>query len=180
MSTNDPDNDFYAGMPGDRRGLRSNRILLGVLILVLFAAVLLSLWFLLIDNDGNGSSDVAVAPTPLTIPTDVPVPTVTVAPTATEVPTVEPTPLPVGLAACTPEQMPVVGNSYLVATVTAPLNQRVEPSATADKRGSYPPGTAGLTFTGDCVVNTGDQYTWWQIIVDDGPVWVASDFVQPG
>lgn len=175
-----PDNEFYSGMPGERRALRSNRLLLGGLILVLLAAVLLSLWFLLIDNDGTDEPNiVAAAPTPLTIPTQIPVPTPTVAPTVTVEPTTVPTPLPAGLAACTDAQMPVMGNSYLVATATEPLKQRMEPSASAERLGSYPPGTSGLTFTGDCVVNTGDQYVWWQIIENDTAVWVASDFVQP-
>jgi hypothetical protein len=36
-----------------------------------------------------------------------------------------------------------------------------------------------LVFTGECVVNVADGYTWWKIFNGTEDVWVASAFVTP-
>ena len=70
-------------------------------------------------------------------------------------------------------------SSYIVDTNTAPLNQRYEPSVGGAQAGSFDPGQTGLVFTGECVVNVTDGYTWWKIFNGTEDVWVASAFVTP-
>lgn len=175
-------------MMNDRtRPPQANRTILGVLLALLFVAVILALWFLIFDRDGNATAadDDRARPTPLTIATSTPDPTggAVTAPTAqviaTAVPDITATPVPEGFTACADADKPLTTSSYIVDTNTTPLNQRAEPSVGAVQAGTFDPGQTGLVFTGDCVVNVADGYTWWQIFNGTADVWVASAFVTP-
>lgn len=171
--SHDDAQQFYPDRP---RG-QNSRLILGLLMLVLAAAVLLAIWFLVVDGGDGDDNAQAAAPTPLTIPTSAPEATTIPTPTAGPEPT--PTSVPAGFEACGDARAPIVGKSYLVNTNTTPLNQRTEPSVDGELVGSYPPATTGLRFTGDCLVNVADGYVWWQINTDTTTVWVASDFLSP-
>jgi len=176
----------------DRTRPQANRTILGILLALLFVAVLLALWFLIFDSDGgssSASSDNRAFPTAVTIPTSTPDPLASAvvpaqaAAVATAVPTtvpaITPTPLPEGFSACTDSTGPLTTSTYVVDTNSTPLNQRTEPSVDADQVGTFAAGKADLVFTGQCVVNVADGYTWWQIFNGTDDVWVASDFVTP-
>lgn len=175
-------------MMNDRARPQTNRTILGVLLALLFVAVLLALWFLLFDDGDStnaGSVDTA-GPTPVTIPTSTPDPVASggvVEPTADVQPTTArvevSTPIPEGFEACGAERAPLTTTSYVVDTNTTPLNQRAEPAVGAEQSGTFEAGESGLVFTGECVVNIGDGYTWWQIFNGTTDVWVASNFVTP-
>ena len=163
--------------------------MLGVLLALLFVAVVLALWFLIFDDgDSSSSANPAPRPTPLTIATSTPVPDettvgVTTTDTADATPTTEPvataTPVPEGFEACADGAAPLTTATYIVDTNTTPLNQRMEPAVSGAQAGTFDPGQTGLVFTGECVVNVADGYTWWQIFNGTEDVWVASAFVTP-
>ena len=171
---------------------QGNRTILGALVVLLIVAVLLALWFLVIDDDsGDGSGDevAAAGPTPLPIPSSTPSPEISVETTgddaeetaplaeATPEPTAIPTPVPEGFEACGADIAPSATASYIVDTTSTPLNQRAEPDVTSELAGTFDPGQTGLVFTGECLVNLNDQYVWWEINNGTTNVWVASDFV---
>ena len=174
-------------MMNDRARPQASRTLLGVLLAVLAIAILVTLWSFVFNNDDDStaSSSDAAAPTPLTIPTTPPTPDASVGVTTTDEASAEPTtapvatatPLPEGFEACTDDASPSTTGSYIVDTNTTPLNQRAEPAVTSDQAGTFDPGQTGLQFTGECVVNITDGYTWWQIFNGTDDVWVASSFV---
>lgn len=184
-------------LPSEGQRPQRNRTILGVLIVLLVIAVLLALWFLVIDDDdssGPGDDSALAGPTPVTIPTSTPTPVaVDTGPVAaddapagtdalpTPLPTVAttPTPVPEGFEACGPDRAPSATSTYIVDTSTTPLNQRVGPGVDNELAGSFDPGTTGLVFTGECLVNLGDGYVWWQIETETASVWVASEFVTP-
>jgi hypothetical protein len=176
-------------MMNDRTRTQGNRTLLGILVAMLGVAILLALYFLIFDNDGTStaSGSSRAMPTPLTIATSTPAPSVglsTTAPTAvasspTTAPVVTPTPVPDGFTACTTANAPLTTNTYIVDTNTTPLNQRAEPAVSGELAGTFAPGQDDLVFTGDCVVNNADGFTWWKIFNGTTDVWVASDFVTP-
>jgi hypothetical protein len=189
VPTND-DSKILPPMMNDRARPQANRTLLRVLLTLLFVAVLLALWFLIFDNDdsttaGSGS---AAGPTPLTIATSTPEPedvvvgvttTDSVEETPTTVSVATPTPVPEGFEACGTDREPLTTTTYIVDTNTTPLNQRSEPAVSAPEAGTFDPGESGLVFTGECVVNVADGYTWWKIFNGSEDVWIASDFVTP-
>lgn len=169
-----------------RTGTQANRTMLGVLLALLLVAVLLALWALLSRNDDSAADITTTRPTPVIVPTSTPVPSDAAvgvntvdepAATPTSIPVATPTPLPEGLQACTTDRAPLVTATYIVDTNTTPLNQRSEPAVSAPQAGTFDPGQTGLVFTGECVVNVGDGYTWWEIFNGTEDVWVASDFV---
>lgn len=169
-------------------GPKASRTTLGALVVVLVVAVLFALWFLVFSGDG-GDDDVATddESTPAAVPTPLPIPTSTPTPAALEptepAPTAEPTPeptsLPDGFDACDDDRAPLLSSTYIVDTVTTPLNQRADPSVDGALVGSFDPGQTGLTFNGQCVVNLTDGYVWWQIDNGSEDVWIASSFVTP-
>jgi len=114
-----------------------------------------------------------------TIPTPGTVATATAVPVATTAPSVTPSPVPEGFQACPDDRKPITTATYVVDTNTTPLNQRTEPAVGSDQAGTFAPGQENLVFSGDCVINTTDQYTWWKIFNGTQDVWVASDFVTP-
>lgn len=185
------DTEFQPSVPSERQRPQANRTVLGVLVVLLGIAVLLALWFLVIDDDGDGSGDAGVVtagPTPIAVPssTPTPIPDAVVATTggddsleaeATPAPTTVPTTVPVGFEACAPATAPSATATYIVDTTTTPLNQRILPSVASELAGSFDPGQTGLVFTGQCLVNLEDEYTWWEINNGSADVWVASDFV---
>lgn len=156
-----------------------SRVVLGVLLAFLLIAVLLALWALLFG--GNDSTDLASgqapSPTPLTIATATPLPAASPTPVPTVTPSATTTPIPEGLQACADDNLPLTTATYVVDTNTTPLNQRTEPSIDANREGAFDAGQKGLVFTGECVVNVVDGYTWWKIFNGTRDVWVASDFV---
>jgi len=174
-------------MMNDRTRPQANRTILGILLAMLFVAIVLALWFLLFDRDGSASSaagDDRAGPTPLTIATSTPDPlgssagtAPTAAPLPTSTPAIPPTAVPEGFTACADGDKPLVTSSYIVDTNTTPLNQRSEPAVSADQVGTFDPAQTGLVFTGDCVVNVTDGFTWWEIFNGTTDVWIASDFV---
>lgn len=185
---NDDESKILPPMMNDRARPQANRTMLGVLLALLFVAVLLALWFLIFDSgDATSSADPAPRPTPLTIATSTPVPDDSVGITTTDAveaaPTTAPvataTPVPEGFEACTADTAPLTTATYIVDTNTTPLNQRSEPAVSGTQAGTFDPGQTGLVFTGECVVNIADGYTWWQIFNGTEDVWVASDFVTP-
>lgn len=170
---------------------QANRTMLGVLMALLFVAVLLAVWFLLFDGDDSESADdgAEVGPTPLTIATATPQPDDSsvglsttdedgAAPTTEAVATA--TTLPADLEACASDAAPQTTATYIVDTNTTPLNQRTEPAVSGSQAGTFDPGQTGLVFTGECVVNTADGYVWWKIFNGSEDVWIASQFVTPG
>lgn len=169
--------------PGDTGRPQLSRTVLGALLALLALAVVLALWFVLTGDDGesaDGDTQLATGvPTALPIPTSTPTPVVSTEPTPTPAPTAEPTPLPDGFEACGDSRAPLLSATYIVDTVTTPLNQRSEPSVDGELVGSFDPGETGLTFNGECIVNLADGYVWWQIDNGTEPVWVASSFVTP-
>lgn len=184
----DDESKILPPMMNDRARPQANRTLLGVLLAVLFIAVLLALWFLIFDNDDStASGDPAPRPTPLTIATSTPVPDdavgVTTTDTAETAPTTAPvaaaTPVPEGFEVCVDNAVPLTTATYIVDTNTTPLNQRLEPAVSSDLAGTFDPGQTGLVFTGECVVNIADGFTWWQIFNGADDVWIASSFVTP-
>jgi len=182
-------------MMNDRARPQANRTMLGVLLALLFVAVVLASWFLLFDNgDSSSSATEGTQPTPLAIPTSTPVPSVangaddtTVGVTTTDsvdaAPTTAPvttaTPVPQGFEVCTTENAPLTAASYIVDTNTTPLNQRANPAVSGAQAGTFDPGQTGLVFTGECVMNVSDGYTWWKIFNGAEDVWIASAFVTP-
>jgi len=168
-------------MMNDRTRPQANRTILGVLLAILAVAVLLALWFLIFDRgDDSASGSSAALPTPVTIPTvSQAVSTPTPVPTTVSAPVVTPTPVPEGFQACSDAQSPLTTTTYIVDTNTTPLNQRAEPSVAASQAGTFDPGQDDLVFSGECVINVNDQYTWWKIFNGTVDVWVASDFVTP-
>ena len=163
---------------------QANRTLLGVLLALLFVAVLLALWFLIFDSGDSSASDSGATPkpTPLTIATSTPVPDGTAGAAAAPA-TPSPTPLatatavPEGFEPCPAGAGPSTAITYIVDTNTTPLNQRAEPAVSSAQSGTFAPGQTGLVFTGDCVVNLEDGFTWWEIFNGTEDVWVASEFV---
>lgn len=184
-----PTDDNYIVPPYDDESPRpqANRMMLGVLVALVAVAVLLALWFLLFDDDGaTTASTTEAGPTPLTIATATPEADdsgIGLATTGDEEPTPtpapSPTPLPDDLESCTADAAPSTSLSYVVDTNTTPLNQRSEPAVSGTQVGTFDPGQTGLVFTGECVVNTIDGYTWWKIFNGSEDVWVASSFVSP-
>ena len=170
-------------MMNDRAKPQANRTMLGVLLAILAVAVLLALWFLIFDrgdSSASGSNGSNALPTPVTIPTSVQVAvTPTPIPTTETLPAVTPTPVPEGFEACSEANSPLTTTTYVVDTNTTPLNQRAEPSVASTQSGTFAPGQDDLVFTGECVVNLNDQFTWWKIFNGTADVWVASDFVTP-
>jgi hypothetical protein len=155
---------------------------------VVVIAVVLALWFLVFDGDDDGgvasnqdSTAAGAVPTPLPIPTSTPTPAPAAPdePAPTPEPTAVPTPVPDGFEACGDDRAPLLTSTYIVDTVTTPLNQRSEPSVDGELVGSFDPGETGLTFNGECIVNLADGYTWWQIDNGTEDVWIASSFVSP-
>ena len=174
--------------PPDGSGPSASRTTLGALLAVVVVAVLLALWFLVFDGDddtssasGGDTTTSTAAPTPLPIPTSTPTPVAAAPdePEPTPEPTTAPTPVPEGFEACGDERAPLLTSTYIVDTVSTPLNQRAEPSVDGELLGSFDPGETGLTFNGECIVNLADGYTWWQIDNGTADVWVASIFVTP-
>lgn len=168
---------------GDRLRPQANRTVLGLLLALLFVAVLLALWFLIFDGDDT-ASDTTVqrdVPTALPIPTSTSGPVISqpAEPAPTPTPAVTPTPIPAGFEACAADRMPLTTTNYIVDTNTVPLNQRSAPAVGADLVGTFDPAQANLVFTGDCVKNVEDGYTWWKIFNGNQDVWIASDFVTP-
>ncbi len=180
----------------------ANRSVLGVLVVLLAVAVMLALWFLLVDSDDNGATELSnPAPTPVDIPlsTAVAADVVESTPIADQVSdpapvggqedqaeqnqpeatTAVPTPLPDGLTYCEVADLPVTTTSYKVDTNSAALKHRAEPSAQSPQLGESSRATTGLRATGDCAVNTSDGFTWWQLTIDGNTVWVASEFLSP-
>lgn len=191
--------NFLPSVPIERQRPQRSRAVLGALSLLLLVAVVLALWFLVFDDDDTdpGASDdrsVATGPTPLPIPTSTPSPEAARSvvddtqsedgTTGSQVPTplatTLPTPVPDGFEACGSDRAPSSTGTYIVDTTTTPLNQRSEPSVASEAAGAFDPGTTGLIFTGECLVNLGDGYVWWQINNGTADVWVASEFVSPG
>ena len=183
-------------MMNDRPRPQANRTMLGVLLALLFVAVVLALWFLLFDNGDSSSSSApeGTQPTPLAIPTSTPVPSVAISADDTTVgitttdsvnaaPTTAPvataTPVPQGFEVCTTETAPLTAATYIVDTNTTPLNQRASPAVSGTQAGTFDPGQTGLMFTGECVMNVSDGYTWWKIFNGAEDVWIASAFVTP-
>ncbi len=175
-------------MMNDRARPQANRTMLGVLLALLAVAVLLALWFLIFDNgdDTAAGSNQSALPTPVTIPaTPTPVGGIGVATTdetaatPTTAPVATATPIPEGFEACASTAEPSTTGTYIVDTNTTPLNQRAEPAVSAAQAGTFDPGQTGLSFTGECVVNIGDGYTWWKIFNGTEDVWIASSFVTP-
>lgn len=174
-------------MMNDRGRPQANRTILGVLLALLFVAIVLALWFLLFDDRDSTASSAnssGAMPTPLTIATVAPTPAgQTVEPAPVEEPTATPiataTAVPAGFEACATARLPTTTSTYVVDTNTTPLNQRVEPAVSASQAGTFAPGQDDLVFTGNCVVNITDGYTWWEIFNGTDDVWVASDFVTP-
>lgn len=181
-------------MMNDRARPQANRTMLGVLLALLFVAVVLALWFLLFDGGDSSSSSATegTQPTPLAIPTSTSVPSVgtgaddtTVGVTTTgsvdAAPTTAPiataTAVPQGFEACTTETSPLTTATYIVDTNTTPLNQRADPAVGGAQAGTFDPGQTGLAFTGECVVNVADGYIWWKIFNGAEDVWIASAFV---
>lgn len=166
---------------------QTQRTLLGVLLALLLVAVVLAIWFLLFDNDGPTASDPEAdpGPTPLVVATSTPSPDDTIGldttgevePTAAPVATA--TSLPEGLQPCSDADAPNPATTYIVDTNTTPLNQRTEPSVDGEQVGAFDPAETGLVFTGECVVNAADGYTWWRIFNGTDDVWIASSFVTP-
>ena len=188
----DDESNILPPTMSDRGRPQANRTMLGVLLGLLFVAVLLALWFLIVDNGESSSSSANQSgqPTPLVIPTSTPRPssissadnTTTEATTADTVDTtamtaLAATPVPEGFVACAPGTSPLTAATYIVDTNTAPLNQRAEPAVNGAQAGTFDPGQTGLVFTGECIVNESDGYTWWKIFNGDEDVWVASAFV---
>lgn len=185
----DDESKILPPMMNDRARPQANRTMLGVLLALLAVAVLLALWFLLFDNGDSSSSTASTSarPTPLTIATSTPVPSDTTVgvnttdtpaePDPTAIPAVVATPVPEGFEACTSDAAPLTTSSYIVDTNTTPLNQRDEPSVNGAQAGTFDPGETGLVFTGECVVNVADGYTWWKIFNGSQDVWIASAFV---
>jgi hypothetical protein len=160
---------------------------LGVLLALLGVAVLLALWFLLFAGDDANDSAAELstaAPTAIALPTMTAIAITddgsAAAPATTTVPLTTPTPVPEGFEACAPDRLPSTTGTYVVDTNTTPLNQRSEPAVGAELAGTFAPGQTGLSFTGNCVVNLGDGYVWWEIDNGTENVWIASDFVTPG
>ncbi len=175
-------------MMNDRARPQTNRTVLGVLLAVLFVAIVLALWFLLFDDDSTTATSATTAgPTPVTIATSTPEPDDTtvglstgdVDETETTAPVATPTPVPEGFEACSAEDAPATTQTYIVDTNTTPLNQRSEPAVTGTLVGTFDPGQTGLAFTGECVVNITDGFTWWKIFNGTEDVWIASGFVTP-
>jgi len=186
----DDESNILPPTMNDRALPQANRTVLGLLLALLAIAVVLALWFLIFDNGDSSTSAASQAPrpTPLTIATSTPVPqdtsigiitTEDVEPEATTAPVPSSTPVAEGFEACTADASPLTTSSYIVDTNTAPLNQRYEPSVGGAQAGSFDPGQTGLVFTGECVVNVTDGYTWWKIFNGTEDVWVASAFVTP-
>lgn len=181
-------------MMNDRARPQANRTMLGLLLALLFVAVVLALWFLLFDDGDSSSSSASQSalPTPLVIPTSTAAPSSTTDAVDTTVglnttgaadaaPTTAPfaTPVPQGFEACTTETAPLTTATYIVDTNTTPLNQRADPAVSGAQTGTFDPGQTGLVFTGECVVNVSDGYTWWKIFNGAEDVWIASAFVTP-
>ena len=161
-----------------------SRTVLGVLLALLILAVLITLWALLTGGDDEVADDeVAVAtaavPTALPIPTSTPAPEVVPEETVPPTPTAIPTPVPEGFEACGDDRAPLLSATYIVDTLSTPLNQRSEPAVDGELMGTFAPAQSGLVFTGDCVVNLGDGYVWWEINNGSADVWIASRFVTP-
>lgn len=156
-----------------------SRGVLGALVVVLAAAVVLALWYLL--TRGDDGTEVATTPEAprIVIPTSTPVPTAVVGPTVEPTPSPVPTPVPAGFEACGSERAPLVTATYIVDTLSTPLNQRAEPKVDGELLGTFAPSQSGLVFTGECLVNLADGYVWWKIHNGSQEVWVASDFVTP-
>ncbi len=161
------------------------RTVLGVLLAVLVLAVLIALWALIVrGNDdvavnASNDDDAIVVPTPLPIPTSTPVPATVAPELPTPTPAIVATPIPSGFEACGDERAPLRSATYIVDTLSTPLNQRSTPSVDADLAGTFDPGQTGLAFTGECVVNLADGYVWWAINNGTADVWIASRFVTP-
>lgn len=177
--SNDNKDLIVPPLSDDRSRPQTNRTVLGILLALLGIAVLLAVWALIFNNGDSGAfgSNAQPTPTALTVPTPAP----TVAPTATPIPapSVAPTTLPTGFEACGTAQSPSTTGTYVVDTNTTPLNQRAEPSVSGELAGTFRPGRDDLTFTGECVVNVDDGYTWWKINNGTADVWIASTFVSP-
>ncbi len=160
-----------------------SRTVLGVLLALLVLAVVVALWALLTGGDDNVADDVEV--TTAAVPTALPIPTSTPAPTGipedapTPTPTPVPTALPEGFEACGDSRAPLLSATYIVDTLSTPLNQRAEPAVDGALMGTFEPAQSGLVFTGDCVVNLSDGYVWWEINNGTDDVWIASSFVTP-
>lgn len=172
---------------GDREPTRpaASRTVLGVLLALLILAVVVALWALLTGGDDNVADD-NVDVTTAAVPTALPIPTSTPAPAAvapedapTPTPTPVPTPLAEGFEACGDDRSPLLSATYIVDTLSTPLNQRSEPAVGGELMGTFTPAQSGLVFTGDCVVNLADGYVWWEINNGTDDVWVASRFVTP-
>jgi hypothetical protein len=193
---NDDESKILPPTMNDRARPQANRTMLGVLLALLFVAVVLALWFLLFDNGDSASSSApeGTQPTPLAIPTSTPVPSVAIGADDTTVgitttdsvnaaPTTAPvataTPVPQGFEVCTTETAPLTAATYIVDTNTTPLNQRASPDVSGTQAGTFDPGQTGLMFTGECVMNVSDGYTWWKIFNGAEDVWIASAFVTP-
>lgn len=161
----------------DRGRPQTNRTVLGILLALLGVAVLLALWALIFNQNESSAFGSGSQPTPtaLTVPTPAP----TVIPTVTPIPapSVVPTALPVGFEACGTERSPSTTSTYVVDTNTTPLNQRLEPGVGGELAGTFRPGQNDLAFSGECVVNVDDGYTWWKTNNGTQDVWIASDFV---
>jgi len=179
--SNDNKDLIVPPLSDDRGRPQANRTVLGILLALLGVAVLLALWALIFNNGGSGGSASGALPTPTAVTLPTPGPTVNEAPTAvpTTAPAVTPTVLPTGFEACGVDREPSVTSTYIVDTNTTPLNQRSEPSVDGDLAGTFAPAQSGLSFTGECVVNVADGYTWWKINNGSADVWIASTFVSP-
>ncbi|MEM7093174.1 MAG: hypothetical protein AAF567_09245 [Actinomycetota bacterium] len=159
----------------------TSRTVLGALLALLILAVVLALWAIITRDDDPVAEQTSTTPE-VSVPTALPIPTSTPAPAADEptavpVPTATPTPVPEGFEACGEDRAPLLSATYIVDTISTPLNQRSEPSVDGELVGAFDPGQTGLSFNGDCVVNLADGFVWWQIDTANGPVWVASSFV---
>ena len=179
----DTDNQWPNG-DGELSRPALSRTVLGVLLALLILAVIVALWALLTGGDDDVADEVdittAAVPTALPIPTSTPAPQVVVpddAPTPT--PTPEPTPLPEGFEACGDDRSPLLSATYIVDTLSTPLNQRNQPAVDGELMGTFAPAQSGLVFSGDCVVNLADGYVWWENNNGTNDVWVASRFVSP-
>lgn len=182
----DDDSKILPPAMNHRARPQTNRTILGVLLALLLVAIVLALWFLLFDNGESSAADAngqGARPTPLTIATAAPIPQDQVVaagdPAADPTPGATTTPVPDGFQACLADQIPLTTTTYVVDTNTTPLNQRQEPAVSAAQSGTFAPGQDDLVFTGNCVVNVNDSYTWWEIFNGTDDVWIASDFVTP-
>jgi len=178
------DSKILPPMMNDRARPQANRTILGVLLALLAVAVLLGIGRLIFDRGDSATTNLSTQsalPTALTIveptapPADATAQPLAIAPTAA--PAAAATPVPAGFEACATDALPLTITTYIVDTNTTPLNQRAEPAVTAEQTGTFAPGQDDLVFTGDCVVNVNDGYTWWEIFNGTDDVWVASSFV---